>query len=139
LAQDAWLLGIGLGFIVEELSEWTGLSGSRSRRGGQPVSADQRCLLAALMVLTQTPRAPTPGASFRDATDRLVGADPGSRSCGRRYRWCSASASRLVLVSLLVRLTGALQLPAGSSAEPVLSATNHALLVVSLLCGVWPR
>ncbi|HEY1972343.1 MAG TPA: hypothetical protein VGH89_30615, partial [Pseudonocardia sp.] len=85
--------------------------------------------------LTQPPWAPTAGASFRDATDRLVGADPGLTQLRTALQVVLGIGVALVLVYLFVRLTGALQLPADSSAEPVLSATNHALLVVSLLCG----
>jgi MFS family permease len=85
--------------------------------------------------LTQPPRAPTPRASFRDAADRLVGADPGLTQLRTALQVVLGIGVALVLVYLFVRLTGALQLPAGSSAEPVLSATNHELLVVSLLCG----
>ncbi|HEV7790807.1 MAG TPA: hypothetical protein VGP05_17510, partial [Pseudonocardia sp.] len=85
--------------------------------------------------LTQLPRVPTPGAWFRDGTDRMVGADPGLTQLRTALQVVLGIGVALVLVYLFVRLTGALQLPAGSSAEPVLSATNHALLVVSLLCG----
>lgn len=85
--------------------------------------------------LTRRPRASTVGAPFRDATDRLVGADPGLTQLRTALQVVLGIGVALVLVSLFVRLTGALRLPAGSSADPTLSATNHALLVVSLLCG----
>jgi hypothetical protein len=85
--------------------------------------------------LSQLPRVPTPAAWFRDGTDRMVGADPGLTQLRTALQVVLGIGVALVLVYLFVRLTGALQLPAGSSAEPVLSATNHALLVVSLLCG----
>ena len=87
------------------------------------------------MMFHQPPRAPTPGASLRDATDRLVGADPGLTQLRTALQVVLGIGVALVLVLVFVRLTGALQLPAGSSAEPILSATNHALLVLSLLCG----
>jgi hypothetical protein len=74
-------------------------------------------------------------AWFRDGTDRLVGADPGLNQLRTALEVVLAVGVALGLVCPFVRLTGALQLPPGSLAGPVLSATNHALLVVSLLCA----
>ncbi|WP_375481708.1 FUSC family protein [uncultured Jatrophihabitans sp.] len=72
---------------------------------------------------------------LRDAVDRLAGADPG---LGQLRTAGQAVLGILVAVGLVygfVRLTGALQLPAGAGPAAVVSATNHALLIVEILVG----
>jgi len=84
-------------------------------------------------VLTQPPWARSPRAWLRDAVDRLVGADPGLGQLRMALLAVLGIGVGLGLAYLFVRLTGALQLPAGSAPAPVLSATDHAMLLVSML------
>jgi hypothetical protein len=79
------------------------------------------------------PRARTPRAWFCNAVDRLAGADPGLIQLRIALHAVIAVAVAIGLAYLFVRLTGAMQLPAGSAPEPVLAATNRAMLIVSML------
>ena len=99
----------------------------RERRAdpAQPATADGD--------LIQLPRARTPRAWWCDGVDRLAGADPGLTQLRMALQVVLGIAVAVGLVYLFVGLTGALQLPAGSAPAPVLSATNHELLVVSML------
>jgi uncharacterized membrane protein YccC len=78
-------------------------------------------------------RAQTVRAWLRDAVDRLVGADPGLNQLRMALQGVLGIAVGLGLAYLFVRLTGAMQLPAGSAPGPTLSAADHDLLVVSML------
>ena len=75
----------------------------------------------------------TTRAWLRDAADRLAGADPGLNQLRTALLAVLSIAAGLGLAYLFVRLTGALQLPAGSAPEPTLSAADHELLIVSML------
>jgi uncharacterized membrane protein YgaE (UPF0421/DUF939 family) len=83
--------------------------------------------------LTHPLRARTLGAWLRDGTDRLAGADPGLIQLRMALQAVLGIAVGLGLAYLFIRLTGALQLPAGSAPGPTLSAVDHELLVVSML------
>ena len=74
-----------------------------------------------------------PRAWLHDAVDRLVGADPGLSQLRMAVQAVLGIAVGLGLAYLFVRSTGALQLPAGSAPAPVLSAEDHAMLLVALL------
>jgi uncharacterized membrane protein YgaE (UPF0421/DUF939 family) len=84
-------------------------------------------------VLVQPAWARSPRLWFRDAVDRLVGADPGLNQLRMAVQATLSIGIGLGLAYLFVRLTGALQLPAGSGPAPVRSAADHALLLVSML------
>jgi uncharacterized membrane protein YccC len=83
--------------------------------------------------LTHPRRVRTLRAWLRDGTDRLAGADPGLNQLRTALQAVLGIAAGLGLAYLFVRLTGALQLPAGSAPGPALSAADHELLVVSML------
>ncbi len=83
--------------------------------------------------LIHYPRARTPRAWLCDAVDRLAGADPGLNQLRMALQAVLGVVAALGLAYLFVRLTGAMQLPAGSAPAPVLTATNHAMLLVSML------
>jgi uncharacterized membrane protein YccC len=72
-------------------------------------------------------------AWLRDAADRLAGADPGLNQLRTALQAVLGIAVGLGLAYLFVRLTGALQLPAGSAPAPELAAADHDLLVISML------
>jgi len=84
-------------------------------------------------VLTQERRTRGPRAYLRDAVDRLAGADPGLAQLRMALQSVLGIAVGVGLVWLFIRLTGALQLPAGSAPPAVVTAYNHALLIVSML------
>lgn len=71
----------------------------------------------------------------RESTDRLLGADPGLTQLRAAAQAILGIVVAVGLIYVFVRLTGALQLPAGAAPEPVRAATNHALLIVSMLVG----
>ncbi|MCU1607885.1 MAG: hypothetical protein JWP46_4350, partial [Modestobacter sp.] len=83
--------------------------------------------------LTHPRRVHTPQAWLCDGADRLAGADPGLNQLRTALQAVLGIAAGLGLAYLLVRLTGALQLPAGSAPGPTLSAADHELLVISML------
>lgn len=83
--------------------------------------------------LTHPRRIRTLRAWLRDGADRLAGADPGFIQLRTALQTVLSIALGLGLAYLFVRLTGALQLPAGSAPEPTLSAADHELLIVSML------
>jgi uncharacterized membrane protein YgaE (UPF0421/DUF939 family) len=88
-------------------------------------------------VLTRYPRARSPRARLRDAVDRLVGADPGLNQLRMALQAALGIGVGLGLAYLFVRLTGALQLAAGSAPPPARSAADHAtLLMLMLLAGL---
>jgi hypothetical protein len=70
---------------------------------------------------------------LREGADRLAGADPGLNQLRTALQAVLGIAAGLGLADLLVRLTGALQLPSGSAPGPTLSASDHELLIVSML------
>jgi uncharacterized membrane protein YccC len=70
---------------------------------------------------------------LRDGAERLAGADPGLNQLRTALQAVLGIAAGLGLAYLFIRLTGALQLPAGSAPGPTLSVANHDLLVVSML------
>ncbi len=72
---------------------------------------------------------------FREAIDRLAGADPGLSQLRTSGQAILGIILAVGLVYGFVRLTGALQLPAGAGPAAVINATNHALLIVSILVG----
>jgi uncharacterized membrane protein YccC len=84
-------------------------------------------------VLTEEPRSRTLRAYLRDAVDRLAGADPGLTQLRTGLQSVLGIAVGVGLVYLFVRLTGAMQLPAGAAPAPVAAAYDHALLIVSML------
>ncbi|MCW2676280.1 MAG: hypothetical protein JWR70_1320 [Modestobacter sp.] len=84
-------------------------------------------------VLTQGRPTGTPRAYLRDAVDRLAGADPGLTQLRTGLQSVLGIAVGVGLVYLFVRLTGALQLPANAAPAAVVSAYDHALLIVSML------
>jgi uncharacterized membrane protein YgaE (UPF0421/DUF939 family) len=83
--------------------------------------------------LTSPRRVGSLRAWLRDGVDRLAGADPGLNQLRTALQAVLGIALGLGLAYLFVRLTGALQLPAGSAPGPTLSAADHDLLVVSML------
>jgi uncharacterized membrane protein YccC len=83
--------------------------------------------------LTHPHRARTPRAWLRDGVDRFVGADPGLNQLRMALQAVLGIAVGLGAAHLFVRLTGAMQLPAGSAPASMLSAADHDLLVVSML------
>jgi uncharacterized membrane protein YgaE (UPF0421/DUF939 family) len=84
-------------------------------------------------VLTEQPRTRTLRAYLRDGVDRLAGADPGLTQLRTALQSVLGIAVGVGLVFLFVTMTGALQLPAGAAPAAVVSADNHALLIVSML------
>lgn len=84
-------------------------------------------------VLTQGPRSPSLRAYFSEGVDRLMGADPGLTQFRTALQAVASIAVGVGLVAAFVPLTGALQLPASSGSAAVVSADNHALLIVSML------
>ena len=70
---------------------------------------------------------------FREAVDRLAGADPGLTQLRTSGQAVLGILVAVVLVYGFVRWTGALQLSAGAAPPAVVRATNHALLIVSML------
>src|SRR4051794_41668532 len=74
-------------------------------------------------VLTQERRTRGPRAYLRDAVDRLAGADPGLAQLRMALQSVLGIAVGVGLVWLFIRLTGALQLPAG--AAPPAGGTPH--------------
>src|SRR4051794_31721394 len=84
-------------------------------------------------VLTLQPQNRTLHAYVRDAVDRLAGADPGLTQLRTGLQSVLGIAVAVGLVYLFVRLTGALQLPPGAAPPAVVSATDHALLIVAML------
>jgi uncharacterized membrane protein YgaE (UPF0421/DUF939 family) len=83
--------------------------------------------------LTHPRRARTPRAWLRDGADRLAGADPGLNQLRMALQAVLGIAVGLGAAYVFVRLTGAMQLPAGSAPATTLSAADHDLLVVSML------
>jgi uncharacterized membrane protein YccC len=83
--------------------------------------------------VTHPRRARTLRAHLRDAADRLAGADPGLNQLRTALQAVLGIAVGLGLAYLFIRLTGAMQLPAGSAPASALSAADHDLLVVSML------
>jgi uncharacterized membrane protein YccC len=83
--------------------------------------------------LTHSPRVGSLRAWLRNGADRLAGADPGLNQLRTALQAVLGIGAGLGLAYLFVRLTGALQLPAGSAPGPTLSAADHDLLVVSML------
>ncbi len=71
----------------------------------------------------------------RQASDRLAGADPGLTQARTATQAVLGVLVSVGLIYGFVRITGASQLPAGSGPAAVVSATNHALLIVSMLVG----
>jgi uncharacterized membrane protein YgaE (UPF0421/DUF939 family) len=84
-------------------------------------------------VVTQYAPATSPRAWLRDAVDRLVGTDPGLNQLRLALQAVLGIGVGLGLAYVFVRLTGALQVPAGSAPAPVRSATDHATLLVLML------
>jgi uncharacterized membrane protein YgaE (UPF0421/DUF939 family) len=72
---------------------------------------------------------------FRQGADRLAGADPGLTQLRTSIQAVLGIVVTIGLVYVFVRTTGALQLAKGSAPAPVVDATNHALLIVSMLVG----
>lgn len=83
--------------------------------------------------LTHPRRVRTLRAWLSDSADRLASADPGLNQLRTALLAVLSIAAGLGLAYLFVRLTGALQLPAGSAPAPTLSAADHELLIVSML------
>ena len=84
-------------------------------------------------VVIQEPPTRSPGAWWRDAVDRLAGADPGLSQLRMGLQSVGGIAVAVGLVYLFVHAAGALQMPAGSASAVVVSAANRALLIVSML------
>jgi uncharacterized membrane protein YccC len=108
--------------------------------GRQPCTADSLDRTPAGAVsalsdddLTYPRRVRTLRGWLRDGADRLAGADPGLTQLRTALLAVLSIAAGLGLAYLFVRLTGALQLPAGSAPEPSLSAADHELLIISML------
>jgi uncharacterized membrane protein YgaE (UPF0421/DUF939 family) len=83
--------------------------------------------------LTHPPGGRPLRAWLSDGADRLAGADPGLNQLRTAVQATLGVALGLGLAYLFVRLSGAMQLPAGSAPAPTLSAADHDLLVVSML------
>src|SRR3954471_24240146 len=86
-------------------------------------------------VLTLQPQNRTLRAYLRDALDRLAGADPGLTQLRTGLQSVLGIAVAVGLIYVFVHLTGALQLPAGAGPPAVVTAANHALLIVAMLIG----
>ncbi|HEV7187950.1 MAG TPA: hypothetical protein VGN28_08650, partial [Blastococcus sp.] len=84
-------------------------------------------------VVMQAPPSRSLRAWWRDAVDRLAGADPGLNQLRMGLQSVGGIAVAVGLVYLFVHATGALQLSAGSAPAAVVSAANRALLIVSML------
>src|SRR3954453_12081143 len=84
-------------------------------------------------MLSQYPRTRSPRVLLRDAVDHLVGADPGLNQLRMALQAVLGIGAGLGLAYLFIRLTGALQPPAGSAPASVLSAADRATLLVSML------
>ena len=72
---------------------------------------------------------------FQEGTDRLAGADPGLGQLRTAGQAIGGIVVAVALIYGFVRLTGGLQLSAGAGPPGVVKATNHALLIVSMLIG----
>ncbi|MCW2507203.1 MAG: hypothetical protein JWP68_351, partial [Modestobacter sp.] len=72
-------------------------------------------------------------AWLRDGVDRLAGADPGLNQLRMALQAVLGIALGLGLAYVFIRLTGALQQPAGGAPGPTLSVADHELLIVSML------
>lgn len=83
--------------------------------------------------LTVQPPAASVRAYLREAVDRLAGADPGLTQLRTALQAVLGIAVAVAAVDGFVNLTGALQLPASAGPAPVITAENHALLIVSML------
>jgi uncharacterized membrane protein YccC len=83
--------------------------------------------------LTLEPRARSVRAYFREAIDRLLGADPGLTQLRMALQAVLGVGAGVGLAYLFVRITGALQLSASAGPPAVVSATNHVLLIVAML------
>jgi uncharacterized membrane protein YgaE (UPF0421/DUF939 family) len=83
--------------------------------------------------LTHPRRAGTVRAWLRDTAARLAGADPGLNQLRTALQAVLGIAMGIGLAYLFVRLTGAMQLPTGSAPGTTVRATDHDLLVVSML------
>jgi uncharacterized membrane protein YgaE (UPF0421/DUF939 family) len=84
-------------------------------------------------VVIQEPPTRSPRAWWRDAADRLAGADPGLSQLRMGLQSVGGIAVAVGLVYVFVHATGAMQLTAGSAPAAVVSAANRALLIVSML------
>src|SRR4051812_3005395 len=84
-------------------------------------------------VLTQERRARSPRAYLRDAVDRLAGADPGLTQLRMALQSVLGIAVGVGLVWLFIRLTGALQLPAGAAPAPGGAPYDPALAILAVL------
>lgn len=84
---------------------------------------------------TQAPRYGSLRRWFREGTDRLAGADPGLTQLRTSAQAILGIIVAAGLIYGFVQLTGALQLPDDAGAAPSVAATNHALLIVSMLVG----
>ncbi|WP_375490045.1 FUSC family protein [uncultured Jatrophihabitans sp.] len=85
--------------------------------------------------LIDGPRSSSPRVWFRLAADRLAGADPGLTQLRTAAQAVLGVLLTVVLVYAFVRVTGVSQLPSGAAPDPVVAATNHALLIVGMLVG----
>lgn len=85
--------------------------------------------------LIDGPRAGSLHTWFQQAADRLAGADPGLTQLRTATQAVLGVLVTIVLIYVFVQVTGALQLPAGAAPAAVVTATNHALLIVSMLVG----
>src|SRR6185369_4927466 len=83
--------------------------------------------------LTDPAPATSPRAWLTDAVDRLVGSDPGLNRLRLALQAVLSVGVGLGLTYLFVRLTGALQLPAGNASESVRAATDRANLLLLML------
>jgi uncharacterized membrane protein YccC len=83
--------------------------------------------------LTHPRRVRTLPAWLRDGVDRLAGADPGLNQLRMALQAVLGIALGLGLAYVFIRLTGALQQPAGGAPGPTLSVADHELLIVSML------
>ena len=83
--------------------------------------------------LTDPAPATSPRAWLTDAVDRLVGSDPGLNRLRLALQAVLSVGVGLGLTYLFVRLTGALQLPAGNASESVRVATDRANLLLLML------
>ena len=72
-------------------------------------------------------------AYMREAIDRLAGADPGLTQLRTALQAVLGIALAVAAVDGFVNLTGALQVPASAGPAAVVTAENHALLIVSML------
>ena len=83
--------------------------------------------------LVLDPRSTSVLGYLRTAVDRLAGADPGLTQLRTAVQAVLGIAAGAVAAYAFVKVTGALQLSASDGPAALVSATNHALIIVAML------